>query len=1490
MTSPARAPSVAQAHPLFAGESPTKSPGPSSLVNRPIWGQRKAAKVDYSVESQKTLQRRSVSRTSSYHHDGASSSSSSSTTTGGGSLRPATIEDDVFYSRTANAASSNGADAIDAKQSTSYIPRTSRVSSYDLQFDDADEPSLPDDSLFGGPTPSSPRIFDRDYPAPKPIRSSQLRASTATETAASAASPDQTPMPKHHLDRPSSRASRRDGTASPSEGRRPRSSTPNGSRSATSANHQSHRVHDMAREVEFPLDWLQQLHRLGDGDLESALSGPLSHRPVAAQQPRESTPVKTSKSSARRDTKQAPSYALQLTKALSRALAEAHAELDKLRSAAEQERAQHAETMEHVQQRNESREAAFTELCLENGIKQGQINRSLLRAPVLDAEVLKRKRIAKQQQSMAQEMAGIEPPPDRTERALPDSLQEAMLDDLEGVANTSIVARSPSLKPSSVYSAAEASSPGRSPSVRSHKTTASVDATRSSRQRGKSLSISIASTNDKEAESRSLKSSSASVADSISTSPSSLHRAAVKSSPQPPASPKLLHTSKSPSVASPRARSTSSSTSTGGGLGDWASGLLPWSGGGASRKGAPSTAQSMVKVTSPGRREMAASAGTAAGGADAAGKRSVSASKTSKVASASTFARAFGRYTRSSPAPETPPPAGPQPNVTRLPDTYQFDRRSADPALSLSAGEGIAILGAPSPRPPSAAVELEPILPNEAAPPTLVRRKKKGRKSGMGAVAGLGIASSSSKELEDQAKRNDTIASSKESGGGGGSSSSSNSNNSITATLTANDTPLSSKQKHAARLSTLDEEESSGDEFEVYGGKAPVPGFTNMTEHASSNTAAPTTGATQAASIIADSSIVVRAADDSDTDSESEEDIQVLTDRYGFIYNPTDADIRLLRQARKASAPAPATLTGIKVGIRARGGSDSASEDDKNDPDLDTADSSEDELDLSRAVKKPNSSLIAPQVDHNDVQLVSASRSASPAPSTEAASAAEGAISDDGAATADSASTNAKRAKRRSKLLTVPDSKPVQAEVLPVSAVSKPSPSPSRSSPSKNRRGTQSNASSRSSSPVKAGGTVHVELPSISNTVRRLLTQLKDMHDSQQIEQKQRWDAFLEHRRARLQAASDATGVASAGTGNHGVSSTNGTSASMTSSTSKTKALLAGALFGGGAPAADGAKALGSAEKAPEEDWSSGMVGVNRMGDSKSGKEDWREFLTLCQTGIPLCYRARIWAECSGANDIAEPGRYQELLSDHQGETNECLTQIDLDVHRTMPTNVYFGGDGQGVPKLRRLLVAFSWYNPDTGYCQGMNNLAATLLLTHATEEEAFWVLVCLIEKILPSEYYTSHLLVSQADQRVLIELVAEHMPRLHAHILDLGVDLPAITFAWFLSLYTDCLPVETLFRVWDVMFVEGMVILFRVAMAILKLYEKELLATGSASAFYGLAHSLTSRLFSVDKLIHLACNELKASIRYASILEKRERHVADLTAELGLGLDVTQT
>jgi hypothetical protein len=70
------------------------------------------------------------------------------------------------------------------------------------------------------------------------------------------------------------------------------------------------------------------------------------------------------------------------------------------------------------------------------------------------------------------------------------------------------------------------------------------------------------------------------------------------------------------------------------------------------------------------------------------------------------------------------------------------------------------------------------------------------------------------------------------------------------------------------------------------------------------------------------------------------------------------------------------------------------------------------------------------------------------------------------------------------------------------------------------------------------------------------------------------------------------------------------------------------------------------------------------------------------------------------------PGEYAEIQSVHQQDTSPFIAEIEKDVTRTFPGNVFFGksslclirysadeigGDGPGVAKLRRVLVAYSW-------------------------------------------------------------------------------------------------------------------------------------------------------------------------------------------------------
>lgn len=163
------------------------------------------------------------------------------------------------------------------------------------------------------------------------------------------------------------------------------------------------------------------------------------------------------------------------------------------------------------------------------------------------------------------------------------------------------------------------------------------------------------------------------------------------------------------------------------------------------------------------------------------------------------------------------------------------------------------------------------------------------------------------------------------------------------------------------------------------------------------------------------------------------------------------------------------------------------------------------------------------------------------------------------------------------------------------------------------------------------------------------------------------------------------------------------------------------------------------------------------------------------------------------------------------------------------------------LPRRLALLICFA---------KGMNLIASTLLLVHADEEEAFWILVSIVEKLLPAEFFSPSLLVSRACPMVLLDYVQQLMPKLYLHLLDQEVDLPAICFSWFLSLFTDCLPVETLFRVWDVFFVDGMDVLFRVALAILKVNEAELLRCDSMPSLYVLFENMTARMWQADKLL----------------------------------------
>jgi hypothetical protein len=274
--------------------------------------------------------------------------------------------------------------------------------------------------------------------------------------------------------------------------------------------------------------------------------------------------------------------------------------------------------------------------------------------------------------------------------------------------------------------------------------------------------------------------------------------------------------------------------------------------------------------------------------------------------------------------------------------------------------------------------------------------------------------------------------------------------------------------------------------------------------------------------------------------------------------------------------------------------------------------------------------------------------------------------------------------------------------------------------------------------------------------------------------------------------------------------------------------------------------------------------------------------------GIPPDWRGAAWFFYAGGYEIVAKhhGLYATLLQKSVDSENEEL--IERDLNRTFPDNIRFKPDPEIPPdpaqngrnsvvqpetpilqSLRRVLQAFSVYNPRIGYCQSLNYLAGLLLL-FMDEEKSFWLLNIITHDYLPGTHEVN-LEGVNVDLGVLMNSVKESMPSIWAKIggeldgsaavagvsqVSASMRLPPITLccsAWFMSCFIGTLPIETTLRVWDSFFYEGSKTLFRIALAIFKVGEAEIRAVNDPMEIFQVVQTIPRRLVDASALME-AC------------------------------------
>ncbi|KAF9019051.1 TBC-domain-containing protein [Hymenopellis radicata] len=213
----------------------------------------------------------------------------------------------------------------------------------------------------------------------------------------------------------------------------------------------------------------------------------------------------------------------------------------------------------------------------------------------------------------------------------------------------------------------------------------------------------------------------------------------------------------------------------------------------------------------------------------------------------------------------------------------------------------------------------------------------------------------------------------------------------------------------------------------------------------------------------------------------------------------------------------------------------------------------------------------------------------------------------------------------------------------------------------------------------------------------------------------------------------------------------------------------------------------------------------------------------LVQVGLPNRLRGEMWETLSGSIFMryANPGYYEQLLKDNEGRTSTSTEDIEKDLHRSLPEYAGYQSE-EGIGALRRVLQAYSFKNPELGYCQAMNILAAAILI-YMSEEQAFWLLEVLCDRLLPG-YYAPSMHGTLLDQRVFESLVQRCLPMIHDHFQDVDVQLSVASLPWFLSLFINSMPMIFAFRIVDCFFCMGPKVLFQVGLAILKINGEKLL------------------------------------------------------------------
>eukprot|EP00842_Homolaphlyctis_polyrhiza_P000110 jgi/Hompol1/109/HPOL_005225-RA len=208
-----------------------------------------------------------------------------------------------------------------------------------------------------------------------------------------------------------------------------------------------------------------------------------------------------------------------------------------------------------------------------------------------------------------------------------------------------------------------------------------------------------------------------------------------------------------------------------------------------------------------------------------------------------------------------------------------------------------------------------------------------------------------------------------------------------------------------------------------------------------------------------------------------------------------------------------------------------------------------------------------------------------------------------------------------------------------------------------------------------------------------------------------------------------------------------------------------------------------------------------------------REFTQKLHRGLPEPIRGMMWQLMANSKSESLEEEYIQLLA--RNTRHEKIIQRDL--ARTFPTHEHFkDATGPGQTSLFNVLKAYSIYDQEIGYCQGIAFIVGPLLL-NMPEEQSFCVLVRLMFDYGFRDLFSPKMIGLQLRNYQFDKLVEEQFPAVFRHLVNQDIKSTMYASQWFMTLFAYRFPLDMVFRILDIVFAEGPEAVLRFALALIK-------------------------------------------------------------------------